>query len=255
MTNPTETRGYLNNNPGNIDRSPNFRWNEEIRDPKDPRLTQFQKKELTKGRFCVFPHAGYGIRALVLNLQAYQRSGLLSIRAMINRWAPPVENNTEAYIAAVAQTLKVSADVPVDMADYKTAFAMADAIIKVECAGQPYTPTELEDGLRLAGIVKPVTLGSSRTIQAAATATTGVGIGGAATQVQGVADTIAPAAATSTWLTTLVIVLKLLAVVLTLAGIGWMVYQRFGRARRDAEIEQVPDNAVPAEPMPAGASR
>ena len=50
---PRKSRGFLNNNPGNVDRSADV-WQGEIRDPADPRLTDFQRNELVKGRFAVF---------------------------------------------------------------------------------------------------------------------------------------------------------------------------------------------------------
>jgi hypothetical protein len=64
---PKEQRGYLNHNPGNIDRSAD-NWQFEIKDPNDPRLTPFQVHELTYGRFCVFADAVHGIRAMAKNL-------------------------------------------------------------------------------------------------------------------------------------------------------------------------------------------
>ncbi len=49
----------------------------------------------------------------------------------------------------VAQFSRVGPSLPV--------LTMAEAIIGVECGGNPYSSDELEDGLRLAGVVKPVT--------------------------------------------------------------------------------------------------
>lgn len=249
---PKSSRGYLNHNPGNIDRSPNYTWNEEIRDPNDARLTSFQRNELTKGRFAVFPSAYWGIRALVLNLRSYQdKLGLKSIRAMINRWAPPNENHTENYITRVANSLKVTTDEPVNMRDYNTAFAMADAIIRVECAGMPYDNKTIEEGLRLAGTPKPLT--QSATVRGAAVAGGGTGTTFASDQIQSTVDTLTPIADSSNWMLTTLIVLKIVGVIITLAGIGWILWERFGRADRDRHIEDVPDTALPDQPVPAGA--
>lgn len=250
---PRTTRGFLNNNPGNIDRS-NQPWNGEIRDARDPRLGEFQRNELLNGRFCVFPAPEWGIRALALNLRAYQdRLGLRSIRAMISKWAPPNENNTEGYIQRVAATLKVSPDAPVDMREYKTAFQMCDAIIRVECGGMPYYGHEIEDGLRLAGVLPPVTVAASNTVRGSAAAVTGTGVSAAADQLQAAAATLEPAAQQSHWVLYLLLALKILGGIAVLVGIGLVLYERFGRHRRDEEIEQVPDHEIPMEPVPMGA--
>src|SRR5512139_351245 len=95
-----KARGVANNNPGNIDRG-RTPWNNEIRDPKDPRLNAQQIWELTKGRFCVFPEEHWGLRALALNIQAHGRRGSDTVRKIVRGWAPPVENDTNAYIDAV----------------------------------------------------------------------------------------------------------------------------------------------------------
>jgi len=94
---PRQTRGFLNNNPGNMDRG-EPPWNGEIRDPARC-INEVQRSELVHGRFCVFVDASHGIRAMVHNLWAYHdRLGCRSIRDYINRWAPPNENNTTATL-------------------------------------------------------------------------------------------------------------------------------------------------------------
>src|SRR3546814_2962731 len=46
-------------------------------------------------RFCVFKTPEHGFRALVRVLLTYQRKyRLRTVAGMIDRWAPPVENNT-----------------------------------------------------------------------------------------------------------------------------------------------------------------
>jgi hypothetical protein len=148
---PKEQRGYLNNNPGNMDRDPEA-WEGEIKDSADPRLTPFQRHELTDGRFCVFVDAQHGIRAMAKNLFAYHDElKLRSVAALIGEWAPPNENDTTAYIKAVCERLGVQADDPVDVRNRTTLHALIDAIIRVECGGMPYG-REIDDGLALAGV-------------------------------------------------------------------------------------------------------
>lgn len=242
--NPRETRGFLNANPGNMDRAPGEPWQGEIRDVNDPRLTEFQRHELTAGRFCVFASAEWGIRALIRNLQAYQRAGDHSVRAMINRWAPPNENNTTGYISRVAAAIGKDADAPVSMTDYATAYAMADAIINVECGGMPYGPDVLEDGLRLAGVVKPVALGTSNTAKGVVLTSTSTLVNASLDPiqqpVQQLADTLEPLAGTSQTIGHIFTVLKVVLTILALVGAGIVIYERVKRERRDVKIDPNP---------------
>ena len=150
-TEARQSRGFLNNNPGNIDRARDV-WEGEIRDPTLC-TNEIQKLELTRGRFCVFVDAEHGIRAMVKNLRAYRdRLGLQTVRQFICRWAPPNENNTAAYIANVAYACAVGTDFPVNIEQRHAMRALIDAIIRVECGGMPYPPDVLERGMDLAGV-------------------------------------------------------------------------------------------------------
>ena len=152
--NPKLTRGYLNCNPGNIDRG-SQPWNGEIRDVSKC-VNDVQRRELTQGRFCVFSSSAYGIRALVLNLRAYRdRLGCKSVRDYINRWAPPNENNTAGYIERVAMEIGTASNAAIDINQQATMKALARGIINVECAGMPYADAELDAGLAMAGFPTP----------------------------------------------------------------------------------------------------
>ena len=91
-----EPRGLRNNNPLNIDFNPANKWQGLDRDqPSD-------------GRFCRFVSMAYGIRAAAALLVSYQdRYGLNTVRGIIGRWAPPVENDTNAYANTVARRVGV----------------------------------------------------------------------------------------------------------------------------------------------------
>ncbi|MDP2332421.1 MAG: hypothetical protein Q8M19_17165 [Reyranella sp.] len=253
---PRKSRGFLNNNPGNIDRGAEL-WQGEIRDPADPRLTDFQRGELTKGRFCVFVSPLMGIRAMARNLFAYtDRAGLCEIADLINRWAPPIENNTSAYVDAVAKRLGVPANTCVNLRDYKVLHAIVDAIIRHECGGMPYAGSEIEDGLRLAGVVKPVGVTTSKTatsltVSSGATIA-GVGVEVAqdsmhpATDVQATvtavqeplrqtAEGLAPFAGTSPAIAQALFWLKIVLAVIAIVGIAVAAWERVKRARRDRE--------------------
>ena len=45
----------------------------------------------------------YGYRAAFVILGSYLSRGLNTVEKIIRAWAPPTENNTESYIATVAQ--------------------------------------------------------------------------------------------------------------------------------------------------------
>ncbi len=239
---PLKTRGYLNANPGNLDRSKGEPWQGEIRDSNDPRLTGFQVHELLAGRFCVFVSAEWGIRAAARNLLAYQRNGWNTINKAIDKWAPPVENDTAAYKARVAKSIGKGLDDPLDFSDYATAYAMLDAIIRVECGGMPYKGKEIEDGLRLAGIIKPVK--SSGTAKASTVVAASTVAQPLVDSLQGpikqAVDALAPAEGTSRTIDMILLGLKIALALVALGGVFWVVRERLSRAKRDEKIDANP---------------
>ena len=133
------TRGVRNNNPGNIRHG-------------DP--WQGMRPEQTDSDFVQFISPEYGIRALVKTLLSYQRQyGLRTIAQIIARWAPPSENNTAAYITAVAGAVRVRPDDPLVLTDRAVMLPLVRAIIAHENGYSPYTAQEMDAGLRMAGIV------------------------------------------------------------------------------------------------------
>lgn len=172
----TTSRGIRNNNPGNIDRSPANKW--QGRMPRE-QMTVAQRDEK---RFEVFISPAWGIRALCVVLISYQdKHGIKDVRGIINRWAPPVENDTGAYIRQVALALDVKPDTYINLHEYRRMRPLVEAIIKHENSGNPYSADVIEEGLRLAGIVKPGGAALVATPKAATTATlTAVATGGTA---------------------------------------------------------------------------
>lgn len=144
----TQPRGIRNNNPGNIRKGAPWQGLKRKEDREG-----LQAKE---SAFCVFASPEWGIRALAKLLLTYQtRHGLRTVRQMIGRWAPPHENNTNAYVAGVARSVGVAADAMISMQDYRTALAMTKAIIRHENGMMPYSDATLTEGLRRAGIPTP----------------------------------------------------------------------------------------------------
>jgi hypothetical protein len=173
-------RGISNFNPGNIDRSPANKW--QGRMPRE-RMTPRQREEK---RFEVFASPAWGIRAICVLLINYQdKHGIHTVRGFINRWAPPVENDTDAYVNQVAKAVGVDADRHINIHEYARMRPMVEAIIRHENGMQPYSADVIEEGLRLAGIVKPGGTALVATPKVATQATaTAVAAGGGAALVQ-----------------------------------------------------------------------
>ena len=90
------TRGLRNNNPLNIRKVPGTHWRGEV-------LPQRGSGEGAGDRlFVQFESLEYGIRAAFCILETYRRKyKAVCIEDIINRWAPPSENDTEKYIKNV----------------------------------------------------------------------------------------------------------------------------------------------------------
>lgn len=126
MTRTSGARGIRNNNPGNI------RWGDDW-DGLVP------KSQRTDKSFCQFTAPEYGIRAMIIILRNYEKKyGLNTVRKIINRWAPPVENDTEAYVNSVAKQVGVDADKVIDVTDSRVMIPLLEAIITHENGSQPY---------------------------------------------------------------------------------------------------------------------
>ncbi|HCO7840114.1 TPA: hypothetical protein OB695_000148 [Escherichia coli] len=129
-------RGIRNNNPGNLEYSKTNPWSGQTGDD---------------GRFAKFETPEHGIRALGRNLLSYQRQGIDTVSDIINRWAPPEDNNnTPAYIKAVCEQLGVTPDQQLDASNPDTLKALCAAIIHHENGSQPYSDQQLASGVSAA---------------------------------------------------------------------------------------------------------
>jgi len=212
---PMATRGYRNRNPGNIEHNPANKWQGLDTPPSD-------------GRFCRFRTHQHGIRALAMLLTTYQdRHGLRTIRGIISRWAPAGENDTAAYIAAVARRTGFDPADELDLHRHEHLRPLVEAIIAHECAGLTYPADVLDEALTMAG-VPPRTVARTETARTAAgTAAASAGAIGLLEVLQQVApylgDMADLARALGPW--------AALALVLLVAG--WMIWRA---ARRRAEV-------------------
>lgn len=129
------SRGLRNCNPGNI-RITKDKWQglREVQEDKS---------------FFQFTEMKWGYRALIRTLQNYRlKWGCQTIADFINRWAPPVENNTSGYISRVCREMQVPNSYVPDVNDKATMCAFAAAISQVE-NGVPAVVQDIEKGWEL----------------------------------------------------------------------------------------------------------
>lgn len=128
-------RGIRNNNPGNIRHGNDWRG-----------LSEEQPDQA----FCTFTAPEYGLRAIVVILRNYERKhGLRTVGEIINRWAPPNENDTTGYAEHVARRLGVPVDEEIEVMHYIE--MLVEAIVLHENGQQPYTDEQIAEAIRLAG--------------------------------------------------------------------------------------------------------
>lgn len=100
VTNAVSSRGYRNNNPGNLRFIVSNPWNGQVGDD---------------GGYGIYSSAPLGTRALGKQLLKYSNAGRRTVRDVIATWAPPNENNTTAYVLDVAAQLGVDPDEILDV--------------------------------------------------------------------------------------------------------------------------------------------
>ena len=117
-----KTRGFRNNNPGNIKKG--SKW---------IGLSFLQSDK----HFCKFQSIEYGIRAIFKILETYRRKhGINTMASMIYRWAPPSENNTVSYINIVKKRTNINPDELLSIIEYPK---IVEAIIFMENGFQPFS--------------------------------------------------------------------------------------------------------------------
>lgn len=141
-------RGIRNNNPGNIDYNPRNQWQGQLK--PDAKI---------EARFARFDTPENGIRALGKLLINYRGKdgipgvggpGIDTIVETINRWAPSIENNTGAYVQAVARAVGVAPDQVINIRAPLTLRAVVVEIIRHENGGNPYSAAVIDEGVRRA---------------------------------------------------------------------------------------------------------
>ena len=134
---PNLPRGIRNNNPGNILVNPGFAWRGQTGVDSDGYL--------------LFSAPVYGLRAICILWVNYREyHGCVTIRDYISRWAPPVSNNTEAYIRFVCSCLGIGPNEAVDI--HACSKSILEAIVTFENGEQPYSDRLLYHAIRLSHI-------------------------------------------------------------------------------------------------------
>ena len=129
-------RGIRNNNPGNIKKN-DVEWEG---------LSAIQ----TDKTFFQFNDPIYGIRALTKILRTYKNSyNIKNIWGIINRYAPPSENDTESYKNFVKEKtgLNMLEEIEYTVEGY---LPVVKAIILMENGEQPYDDEIILQGMHLA---------------------------------------------------------------------------------------------------------
>ena len=128
------TRGLRNRNPGNIRKS-GTAYMGEVRPSQDAAFKQFETM-------------AWGYRAVFVLLDSYRRRGYVTLRQMIARYAPPVENDTGNYVRCVSAWSGIDADEPLDTNDRITMLAVVAAISRME-NGREAVMSDVEAGWAL----------------------------------------------------------------------------------------------------------
>jgi hypothetical protein len=214
-------RGIRNNNPGNIRHGDN--WQGLATDSRT------RDKD-----FASFVSPAMGIRALAVTLVTYRdKHGLRTVQDIIHRWAPPSENKTGAYVAAVARKVGVTPTQQINVHDYAIMRPLVSAIIAHENGTGPlktdntwYDDATIDEGLKRAGI-----MGEAKTVMETPEGKAGavaVTAGGGAAIVGTLAD-VGPSiaghvSAANAATNGLPVWVKVLVVALTLVAVGAGAY-------------------------------
>lgn len=137
VTNFLEPRGVRNNNPGNLVIT------------RDQWIGKVPVDKNTDGVFEQFYEPKWGLRALFIDMRGdIEKRGQNTIRKLITAYAPPSENNTQAYINSVVYQVGLGADSPLLPVHY---MKLMKAIIQHENGKQPYSDALLQEAMQAAG--------------------------------------------------------------------------------------------------------
>lgn len=140
--NPSDPRGIRNNNPLNLEYLPG------------------QDASASDGRFGIYPSMEAGVSAAANQLKIYRdKYGLNTVRDIVNRWAPPGENNSGAYSRDVARSMGVDPNAQLNLNDPQIMGALIRAMARVE-NGRDIDPNTVQRGINVG---RPTLSGFSKT--------------------------------------------------------------------------------------------
>ena len=125
-------RGLRNNNPGNLVIT-DLKWQGKI-----------SKDKNTDGTFEQFQSIPFGLRAMLKDLINDINKGKNTINKIISEYAPPHENDTQAYINSVSKSVGLSPNEKLTVINAPFLVSISRAILKVEL-GKPHILIEDAD--------------------------------------------------------------------------------------------------------------
>lgn len=138
-------RAQRNNNPLNIVRG--SQW-QGLLAPE--MMTPEQQAE---NKFAVFSAPRWGFRAAAVTMITYyDRYGINTVAGVVQRWAPPVENDTNSYIGFVCAHTGFSSDEILDLHSYDVLFKLLKAMSQEEAGAWYFDERDIESGLKSAGV-------------------------------------------------------------------------------------------------------
>ena len=143
--------GLRNNNPGNLVLT-NIGW-----------LGKVPNDQNTDRHFEQFTSIEYGLRAMAMDLRTDIRKGQNTITRLVYEYAPPTENDTQAYIAYVEKNTGINRDQTITP-DFATLKKLIRAKTTFENGAQYagyISDKMIEDGLRMAKITEIATKGGN----------------------------------------------------------------------------------------------
>lgn len=132
-------RGIRNNNPGNLIMT-SIPWRGKV--PNDAN---------TDGHFEQFYELKYGIRAKIKDLRSdiTKKAGQDNLQGLINAYAPPHENDTQAYINFVVDRTWITPWEKLDAYDKEQMKKLVLAIAELENGGKYVTEEDFEKAWEL----------------------------------------------------------------------------------------------------------
>lgn len=121
-TTSKDSVGIRNNNWLNIRKNDAVNWKGE---------------KSSTNAFELFETVELGLRAAMKQMYTnYAKHGCNTVAKMVNRWAPPTENNTPVYVTNVAARMGISPNQTINY-DKSTIFKMVSAMAKQEVGKSP----------------------------------------------------------------------------------------------------------------------